>query len=306
MDGDNGYSLYDPFAPGCDPFNEYCNDVGGDVIVVVAPPPVIIINGADAATVHSVQNAVNQLFGIDRGQMGLLGMLLLGITNLLKLIKDIWTDHIKTLPKTIKDGLAKLQRIIDKILKPIRDALKAQRDAILDIYKRFIRPLIVFLESIRRFIKILQLFHIHLLDGLDAQLAKLERKIMGPFLAALGRINTLGNWISYILNSKLLIFRGLYLGTMKQNIGGSFSMLAGAPAFGMGMLPDGGEGTGKPPPPQQTWETANAAAVKVYDQLIARFSSSPTRDLVTCWKTPIENVDLQGATKEMLDCLFTF
>jgi hypothetical protein len=302
--------FFDPLAPfntgnyDCDPYLEPdCSPPLYGPPLTVNQPIIVIVNDYPAA-LGSVQTAVNNLTGITASIIGLLGGLFNLLLSLLSLLKLLWTKVLKPLADTVKDTIEKLKKALDKILKPILDALKAQRQALLDFYNRFIRPLIAFIESIRRFIHILQIFHIHLLDGLDAQLAKLEAKIMGPFLAALGRINTLGNWISFILNTRLLIFRGLFLGSMNAYRGGSFTMLAGTPGYGMPLLPNAGSTQATKPPPPPTFDSALAAATASLKAVSTRFGSGPTRELVDCWTAPIENVDLKGATGELIDCMF--
>jgi hypothetical protein len=296
-----------PFSPGngCDPFDEIdCPQGIYEPPLVISNTTVTIVND-NAAAVASVQAAVNNLTGITESILSVLGGLFNLLLGLLALLKLLWTKVLKPLADNLKDLIGKLTKALDKILKPILDALKAQRAALMDIYNRFIRPLIVFLESIRRFIHILQIFHIHLLDGLDARLALLERKIMGPFLLALGRINTLSNWISFILNTRLLIFRGLFLGSLNFNRGGAFTMLAGTPGYGLPLLPNAGPpADGKPITPD-SWTTANAAVAAAAPAIAARYAGTPAQEFVLCWNTPIQSPDLQGATKEVIDCLLT-
>lgn len=302
--------FYDPLAPfntgnyDCDPYLEPdCSPPLYGPPLTVNQPIIVIVNDYPAA-LGSVQTAINNLTGITASIIGLLGGLFNLLLSLLSLLKLLWTKVLKPLADNVKDAIEKLKKKLDKILKPILDALKAQRQALLDFYNRFIRPLIAFIESIRRFIHILQIFHIHLLDGLDAQLAKLEAKIMGPFLAALGRINTLGNWISFILNTRLLIFRGLFLGSMNAYRGGSFTMLAGTPGYGMPLLPQAGSTQATKPDPPPTFSQAIAAVNAALPALAASYTDGPTRELVKCWMTPIQNPEIEGATKEMIDCLF--
>lgn len=303
MDGENGYSPYDPFDPLCSPFDDYCGtDIGGGSIIIAPPPIVIIVNGTPA-DLSSVQNAINQQGKLNKDIITILGLIygaLKALLDLIKLLRKKWLDDV--LPK-LKKALEKIQRILDKILKPIRDALKAQRDAIMDIYTRFIRPLIVFLESIRRFIALLKIFHIHLLDKLDDQLAKLERRIMEPFLRALGRVNTISNWINFILNTRLLIFRNLFMRTQAANRGGSFSMFAGTPAYGFSMLPPAPQDQAGTIDRTDTHTTARAAVQSSLPGLLKKYAGTPVDDVVACWEQGIEDVDVRTAVDEMTACI---
>jgi hypothetical protein len=305
----SGY--FDPLAPfntgnyDCDPYLEPdCSPPLYGPPLTVNQPIIVLVNDNSAA-LGSVQNAVNNLTGITASIVSLLGSIFNLLLGLLALLKQLWTKVLKPLADNLKGIIDDLKKKLDKILKPILDALKAQRQALLDFYNRFIRPLIAFLESIRRFIRILQIFHIHLLDGLDARIAALELKIMGPFFAALGRINTLGNWISYILNARMLIFRGLFLGSMNSYRGGSFTLLAGTPGYGTPLLPPAATDTNSKPPTRDTPQTAIAAVTAAGPSIAARFPNTPAGDLAACWSTPIGNVDLKGAIDELFSCIFS-
>lgn len=159
-----------------------------------------------------------------------------GVAAVFELVKLLWGNILKPLLQAVKGLIDKIKRILERVLKPIMDAIRRQRQAILDLYNRFVRPFIVFIEKLRRIIHILQLFHVHIFDALDRKLARLEMAVMAPLLRALWRVNTIGNWISFILNGRLLIFRGLFLGSMQANQGGAFSILASAPAYGFAEL----------------------------------------------------------------------
>jgi hypothetical protein len=303
--------FFDPLAPfntgnyDCDPYLEPdCSPPLYGPPLTVNQPIIVIVNDYPAA-LGSVQTAVNNLTGVTASIISLLGGLFNLLLSLLALLKQLWTKVLKPLADNVKGIIDDLKKKLDKILKPILDALKAQRKALLDFYNKFIRPLIAFIESIRRFIHILQIFHIHLLDGLDAQLAKLEAKIMGPFLAALGRINTLGNWISFILNTRLLIFRGLFLGSMNAYRGGSFTMLAGTPGYGIPLLPDAGASQSGQPITSDTHQTAIAAVKAAAPAIAARYAGTPVQEFVLCMTAPIGNVEVAGALDEMFACVLT-
>lgn len=304
MDGDNGFSWYDGFAGVCDPLDPWCADRGGVGSTIIVTPPIVIYVNDNAAALGSVQNAVNALRDQDSIIIKISGLFLLILKGIHDLLKLIWDKRIKPDTERIDKALKKFNRWLEKILKPIRDALKAQRDALLNIYNKFIRPLIVFLETMRRFIALLRLFHIHLLDGLDAQLAKLERKIMEPFLRALGQINTIGNWVSFILNSRLLIFRNLFMRTQAANQGGSFSMFAATPAYGFAMLPEAPTDAAGATTHTDTFSTGRAAVNDSIPALQLKYSGTPIDDMLTCWKEPLGNIHLETAIDEMLTCLF--
>lgn len=160
-----------------------------------------------------------------------------GLAAVFNLLKFIWGNVLGPIVKAIRGIVDRISRVLNKVLKPILDGMAAQRKAILDLYTRYIRPIIVAIEKVRRIIHFFQLLHIHIFDGLDRTLAKIEGKLLTPIYRMLYRVNTLGNWINFILNLDLLLRRGLLLGSLNANRGGTFSLLAGAPPLGMTPLP---------------------------------------------------------------------
>jgi hypothetical protein len=272
-------------------------------VTIITPPPVVIIVNDNPAALGSVQNAVNALRGLTAGIISILGLLLQAITAIASLLKLLWDSVISPAVDELKKVLGKIQRILDRILKPMMDAIKAQRKLIMDLYNKYIRPIIQLIEGLRRFIALLKIFHIHLLDKLDAQLAALEWRIMKPIFLLLYRLNTQGNWISFILNSRLLIFRGLFLQTLQANKGGSFNIISGAPAYGMPLLPQYDATAGSKPPQDDTYITASSAVAAAAPAIALRFGGTPVDDLVACWNTPIGNVETEGAIDEMVSCM---
>jgi hypothetical protein len=144
---------------------------------------------------------------------------------------------MKPLLQAIQKALKKIQDVLNKVLKPYLDWMKQCRKLLMDFYNTYIRPIIQVIQQIRMIIHLLDLLHIHILDALDKELAKIQGLILKPFYLALYRLNTLGSWVSYMLNAYGLIYRGLFLSTLSANQGGTFSMLAQSPVYGFTQLP---------------------------------------------------------------------
>ena len=227
-----------------------------------------------------------------------------GLAAAFELIKWLWSDVIRKLIQAIYGLAQKIYRILNRILKPIMDAIKRQRQQILDIYNRFVRPIIVLIEKLRRIIHILQIFHVHVFDALDRKLARLEIAVMTPILRALYRINTLGNWIAFILNGRLLIFRGLFLGTLGASQNSVFDMLSNVPNYNFAELTHAGPDTPSPVPALSfaqssgaVKQTAGLEAIDVTDVAI--------NDFVACLEAPMGNIEIDKAAADCWNCLTT-
>jgi len=225
-----------------------------------------------------------------------------GLAAVFNILKFIWGNVLGPLVKAIRGLADKIARVLNKVLKPILDGMAAQRKAILDLYTKYIRPIIVAIEKVRRIIHFFQLLHIHIFDGLDRTLAKIEGKLLTPIYKLLYRVNTLGNWVNFILNLNLLLRRGLFLGSMQANRGGSFSLLASTPAYGFQELPHTPAApVGDIPAP--SYLVASSAVAAAGPDIQTRFAGSPVAELVACWEAPLGNIEVSGAIDELIHCL---
>ena len=227
-----------------------------------------------------------------------------GLAAVMDLVKWIWSNVIRKLIQAIYGLAQKIHRILDKILKPIMDAIKRQRQQILDIYNRFVRPIIKVIETMRKIIHILQIFHVHVFDALDRKLARLEIAIMTPILRALYRINTLGNWITFILNGRLLIFRQLFLGTLGASQNGVFSMVANVPNFGFAELTHAGPDT-PAPIPALSFAQSSGAVAQTEQVVNGSVTDVAIHEFLACLTAPVGNIDIDQATADAWNCLTT-
>ncbi len=101
--------------------------------------------------------------------------------------------------------LAALEQWLKDLFAPLLRLLKTLKDHIDDIYKRFIRPIIDTIEFIRQINRVLNLFHIRVLNQLDTTLQQIEQRIEEPFLWARAQITQLQNWID-----RIVTFDGLF------------------------------------------------------------------------------------------------
>lgn len=287
------------FSPfGCDPFNDpTCLDQPPPPVTIVIDTGVAAEVGSVAALAGAAAQAVSIIANVA-------GIILRAITSVLSLAALIWTTVLKPLLSALQKILKTIAHVIDKVLKPYLDWMRQMRKLILDLYNRFVRPIIVIIESIRRVIAIFKLLHIHVFDALDRQLAKIEGKILTPIYFALYRLNTLGNWVSFILNIQMLIHRGLFLGSMNATRGGTLNLLANAPIYGFAELPhvDTAPNGGLAP---QSFTTATAAIAAAIPDMRVRFAGTPAEQLVDCWNQPLGNIEVSQATDDVINCVLS-
>lgn len=99
---------------------------------------------------------------------------------------------------------------------PLLIWLKDLKKHIDDIYKRFVRPIIDTIEFIRQINRVLQLFHISVLQKLDTTLQQIEARIDEPFLWLRAHITIVENWINQIIEGDGVFKRVTLLKSMSR------------------------------------------------------------------------------------------
>jgi hypothetical protein len=121
---------------------------------------------------------------------------------------------IKQLAQWSYRKLLALERYLKDKFAPVLRWLKLVKDHLDDFYKKYIRPIIDTIEFIRSLNRLLQVFHINVLQKLDSTLAKIESRIEEPFLWVRSHITDLENWINRIVTldgffQKLTLIRSM-------------------------------------------------------------------------------------------------
>lgn len=112
--------------------------------------------------------------------------------------------------------LKTLERWLKELFGPVLRWLKQIKDHIDDIYKRFIRPIIDTIEFIRQINRVLNLFHIRVLNKLDTTLQQIEARIDEPFLWVRSHITELQNIVNRVMTADGLFQRWTLLTSMSR------------------------------------------------------------------------------------------
>lgn len=170
------------------------------------------------ANVGALQNAVTQL----RDQLSQVAdtlkrfawQALTALGQLLGMIRDLLANFLTLLWNFLKKLASTVWSLLQEALPKIIQALQKIRSLLLQWYVQYIRPILMYLQWIRRFLVILQLFHVKIAGQLDAWLVQLQGRILAPFLYVMQTLNGLGNWINVILTAGALIQRAVFINTM--------------------------------------------------------------------------------------------
>ena len=131
-----------------------------------------------------------------------------GIMNALgwawnKILKQLIT-RLAALAKAVSDA-------ITKVLVPALQTLQKIRDLLNKLYDKFVRPLLSYIQIVRKYLQILKALHVPFADKLDGILARIQGKIIAPYLWVLRTVNGYGRWINLIITAQGTIQRAVFL-----------------------------------------------------------------------------------------------
>jgi hypothetical protein len=153
----------------------------------------------------------------------------------------IWTDLGKVLSDLIhfqfrqflSDLVAWLGELRAKIaiwLKPLTDYLKFEKWWLDQVFNHVLKPILDFIQGLRRILLIFRLLHIGWASKLDEWLAGLESELVTKFMQARSDIQVLANWINWILGPGGLFSFPLLLLSQLQTLPQLWAALANIPS----------------------------------------------------------------------------
>lgn len=144
------------------------------------------------------------------GRMALGGLLL---------VWRVIDGMISELVKAFRSILAALDKLYNDVIKPALRGLRAIRKILDDVYNKWLRPIINVIQQVRRILAIFRAFGFKWAGALDARLAKIEGRIIGPFLWVIRQMNGYGRWINVILTAGGLIQKPIFRNSAYANAG---------------------------------------------------------------------------------------
>jgi hypothetical protein len=179
------------------------------------------VDGVIAAAVAEIQKVLTDLGNALKAAYNILSRLAGFILNLLKQLLD---EVVKGILGVLQDLRNLLTDLYKDVLVPIVNGVLAIRKALLDVYQRFIRPMLIVLQNIRRVLSILAAFHIAFAQKLDSALADLEARITRPLFYLLTLVNGVANWVNLIITAGYLLQKSVFLNSLNAYIGESINL----------------------------------------------------------------------------------
>jgi hypothetical protein len=187
-----------------------------------------VVGAIDATVlvaIAAIQDAITALGNAIKAAFAMLARLGGFILNALK---SMLTGLLHSILQVLQDIRNILKRLVTDVILPMAKAIQAMRDKILALYKRFIRPLLIWIQDVRRVLNILAIFHVPFAQKLDAKLADLERRITAPLLLLLRYTNQVANWMNLIVTANYLIQKPTFLWSQNAYKGESLNLFTNA------------------------------------------------------------------------------
>lgn len=143
-------------------------------------------------------------------------------------MRKLWTAVLRPMLTWAVKKVQFLEAWLKTHVAPILAFIKRLKEEFDRIYTTYVKPIIDAIEMVRQLNRVLELFHIHVLNKVDEVLAQIERKIEDPFLWVRAKITWVENWIDRIVTFDGLFQRVTLLASMAKhapewlNIGANF------------------------------------------------------------------------------------
>lgn len=134
------------------------------------------------------------------------------------LLKSFWTSILRPSMTWFFDQIEAFAHWLDDTFAPLVRIINDIRTWVDKFWATYIQPILDAIEITRRALQILEKFGIDLAAKLDAELAKLEDKIMTPILEIRQALNTALNWINRIVTLDGLLQRVMLLQSIARDI----------------------------------------------------------------------------------------
>jgi len=155
--------------------------------------------------------------------------------------QNLWTLITSALRWLFHTLLPDLVRWINEIrakitqwLQPLVNWIKLEKAWLDMVYNQIIKPMLNLIQRLRSLLVIFRLLHIGWATALDQWLAQLEGRISAAFLQARQDINTLANWVNYIIDPTGLYNIPLFLLSQLQTLPQVWAALAQIPNVAVG------------------------------------------------------------------------
>ena len=194
----------------------------GDINSCIPSPPPIEPPGTPGFGI-SVSFVLSLIAGIANSIFNLIAKLVTALklvfSRLSKFLLHVWQKYVKKAITWLADHYRKLRAWLKRTITPIIKRLeKIKKWYDTHVLKQQLRTLQM-IQTIRRFLGILRIFHVKWAAKLDATLADMQNRIEQSIAIVRGTLNQIVNTLALVLDPALLITRNVLSASLLSNLG---------------------------------------------------------------------------------------
>jgi hypothetical protein len=192
-----------------------------------------VIGGAVSAQTTAIvawtTQGFNTLFGNLSSISGVLGNLAKWATaalgSIASFIGALWQWLRDSILKKIINVIKSVHDWLKRIFKPLMDWIDRYRKLLRQLQNTYVKPILDFLQRIRRGLYIFRLMGFKWAKKLDDRIVKIETDIERAFLGTWANLNRLADWVNWIVNPFGVFNPSVWFGSIKTSIGGIIAMI---------------------------------------------------------------------------------
>jgi hypothetical protein len=156
------------------------------------------------------------------------------IGSIVSFLGGLWQWLRDSILTKIINWIRRAYEWLHNLLAPLIRWIQMERALLYQLWNTYVKPIMDFIQRLRRALLIFRLLGFKWAQELDAYLVKLENKINRAFLGAFQNLNILADWINWITDPFGLWSSNVWLGAIAQSVGAIWSLIWGAPQVGLG------------------------------------------------------------------------
>lgn len=138
--------------------------------------------------------------------------------KVLGLFRSLYTHVLRPALQWVSRKLVALERYLKQSFEPLFRQLRRAREFIDRIYKTWVRPILDVIDIVRAMNRVLRVFHIDLLQTLDAVLAQIERRIEQPFQWIYRRLVDIEEKLTWVVTGGGLFQRATLIRSLARDV----------------------------------------------------------------------------------------
>jgi hypothetical protein len=155
------------------------------------------------------------------------------VSAIVNFLRAMWDWLYNTILAKIIAAIHTIHEYLKNLFGPLIRWIQLERALLYRLWYTYVRPIMNFIQDLRRFLVIFRLLGFKWAKQLDQYLVDVENKINAAFLGAWKNLNILADWINWITDPFGLWSSNVWFGALGQSINAIWNMIWGLPQVGL-------------------------------------------------------------------------